>query len=111
MVTTMNSKKKYLEKEKIINQSIINNSPVSNKIIDRLRDLYSLRGYSSATAHLFGDSNILVTELTVFQANMLITHADLLNTIIKEKKEKGITPKKNIKPYINIWNTLERRTR
>ena len=109
-VIIMYSKKIYL-KEEAVEQSIIDNSSISKELIDKLRNLYNLREYSAATEYLFGDSNILVTELTVFQAKMLITHAELLNTVIKEKKGKDITPKKSIKPYRNIWSTLEKRTR
>lgn len=103
----MYSKKVPLE-EGFIKQSIISNSTVSKDLVDKIRELYSVIDYTDATKYLFGDPNIVVTELTVFQAKMLITHAELLSTVIKEKREKDITPKKNIKPYRDIWNTFER---
>lgn len=106
-VIIMYSKKVPL-KERFIKQPIISNSPVSKDLIDKIRELYGVMEYNTATECLFGDPNIVVTELTVFQAKMLITHAELLSTVIKEKREKDITPKKNIKPYRDIWNTFER---
>lgn len=106
-VIIMYSKKVPLE-EGFIKQSIISNSTVSKDLVDKIRELYSVIDYTDATKYLFGDPNIVVTELTVFQAKMLITHAELLSTVIKEKREKDITPKKNIKPYRDIWNTFER---
>lgn len=106
-VIIMYSKKVPL-KEGFIKQSIISNSPVSKDLVDKIRELYSVMDYSTAVEYLFGNHNIAVTELTVFQAKMLIAHVALLSTVIKEKREKGITPKKNIKPYRDIWNTFER---
>lgn len=107
MGIVMYSKIIQLKKEGI-DQSIKDNSPIGKRLIEKLRALYDLREYSAAINYLFGDSSILVTELTVFQANMLITHAKLLNISVKEKEG---SERKNIKPYRNIWNTLEERTR
>lgn len=108
MVTTMYSKKIHIKKE-TTDQSIKENSPISKELIDKLRGLYNVREYNDATSRLFGDSDIRVTKLTVFQANMLIIHSKLLKTPVKKKRGKDITPKKkNINPYINIWNTLEK---
>lgn len=103
MVTTMYSNKIF--KKEAINQSIKDNSIINKKLIDKLKSLYNIREYNSAISRLFGDSDIRMTKLTVFQANMLIVHAKLLNTPVKKEIGKD---KKNIKPYINIWNTLER---
>lgn len=107
MVTTMHSKEIYIKRE-AIDQSIKDNSTINKGLIDKLKSLYNVREYNSAIRRLFDDPDILMTKLTVFQANMLIAHVKLLNTPVKNERGKDITPKKNIKPYINIWNTLEK---
>lgn len=110
LVTIMYSKKIYL-KEDDIKKTTTDNSLVSKEVVDQLRGLYGVMEYNAATELVFGDPYIIVTKLTVFQAKMLVTHAKLLNTVIKEKRGKDITPKKNIKQYRDIWNTLEKRAR
>jgi len=103
----MYSKKIHLKKEDV-EQSVIDNSPVSKEVIDQLRGLYSTMEYNAAIKHLFDKPHIIITGLTAFQAKVLIAHAKLLDMVTKKKKEKGITPNKSIKPYKNIWNTLEK---
>ena len=103
----MYSKKIYL-KEEAVKKSVIDNSPVSKEVIDQLRGLYSAMEYNAATKYLFGEPHIIVTGLTTHRANMLIAHAKFLSIATKKKKEKDITPNRSIKPYRNIWNTLEK---
>lgn len=94
---------KYFTNKPNIKQSVLNNSPVSKNLIDKLTELYDPIEYSKATKYLFGNPSMVITKLTEFQAELLIVHA-IASSPVAEKKEK----KKPIKPYKNIWKTLER---